>query len=50
VKYLLGQPYSAALRNQLMTCERPDDFLALLDDYEHRREIFAAMETVAETA
>jgi tRNA-dihydrouridine synthase len=40
VKYLLGQPYSATLRNQLMTCEKPDDFLALLDDYEQRREFY----------
>jgi nifR3 family TIM-barrel protein len=49
VKYLLGQPYAAALRNQLMTCERPDDFLALLDDYEHRREIFAEAEAAEAT-
>ncbi|MCX6018482.1 MAG: tRNA dihydrouridine synthase DusB [Chloroflexi bacterium] len=42
VKYLLGHPYSATLRNQLMTCERVEEFLALLDDYSQRREYYAA--------
>jgi tRNA-dihydrouridine synthase B len=40
VKYLLGQPYSAALRNDLVTATTVEQFLTLLDGYEARREYY----------
>jgi nifR3 family TIM-barrel protein len=43
VKYLLGQPYSASLRNDLVTCDSAERFFDLLDDYERRREYYENM-------
>ncbi len=47
VKYLLGQPYAAALRNELITCDIVDAFFALLDDYERRRDQSTSLKRVA---